>query len=314
MTRFLTRLLDRQVQSEKTVLPKLRGRFEPVTPGFSSPPAVFPSEINIGSGSPRREISPENTGSNVTPEGSFNLVIPLQKENQPNQQTPLEPVTSPGISGKAHQSAGVKEESENPSMILSGYAGSNHDRGRVEKQKKRTKKPFHKRGNDEVPVSDTLNKAANYPESQVSHLKSDNPAEKTEGILPPLPHKTTSLHETPVKVLHESSSEHSPSEFNHFNGKDNTPVISQHKGTDPVFEITEGAFKNPAWIRDGNAGLNRSPVIPKPLVQSDPAIKINIGRIEVRAVMQQISSPQLPKEALKPKISLTDYLDKKDKD
>lgn len=75
----------------------------------------------------------------------------------------------------------------------------------------------------------------------------------------------------------------------------------------------DGVLKTPKWLGDWNAGGNQVKEIKVTHEQSSPTIKVNIGRIEVRAVMQPVHTIPQQTEPPKPKSSLDDYLNKSNK-
>jgi hypothetical protein len=77
-------------------------------------------------------------------------------------------------------------------------------------------------------------------------------------------------------------------------------------GTVP--EGFSGVLKIPSWPGENYMESKHNNETMIATSESGPTIKINIGHIEVRAVMQQTSSPLQPQESLKPKLSLDDYL------
>jgi hypothetical protein len=80
------------------------------------------------------------------------------------------------------------------------------------------------------------------------------------------------------------------------------------KKKDNFSENSKGILHPSAWSAKQNAGLARDTILKETRTPSTPAIKVNIGRIEVRAVMQQAPSPPQPTESPKPRLSLEDYL------
>jgi hypothetical protein len=73
-------------------------------------------------------------------------------------------------------------------------------------------------------------------------------------------------------------------------------------------ENNEGILQPPTWSGSSYKELMGEKFLKKTEVHSSPVIKVHIGRIEVKAVMQQNVTPPQPFEYLKPGLSLDDYL------
>jgi hypothetical protein len=110
-------------------------------------------------------------------------------------------------------------------------------------------------------------------------------------------------------------------EQNNLSGKDKTKKSIQPEKQFTPSEKKVGSNKNE---RNGTMGLklpNRfNQWMNKPVKQSQgngneistsQTIKVNIGRIEVKAIMEQNGTPVSRKPAFKPKLSLDDYLNQR---
>ena len=77
---------------------------------------------------------------------------------------------------------------------------------------------------------------------------------------------------------------------------------------------THGVLRSPQWPGDWKTGRKQINEIEATKVQSDPTIKVNIGRIEVRTLVQPAPSQPRSADVPKPKRSLDDYLNRQNPD
>lgn len=71
---------------------------------------------------------------------------------------------------------------------------------------------------------------------------------------------------------------------------------------------SNGLLGLPPSLTDWKSELNQESFIKDIKTETEPVIKVNIGRIEVRAVTQQTPLPPRPKASPRPKLTLDDYL------
>lgn len=234
---------------------------------------IFASEVVVGGG------------------GDVSSTHPLDKKN-PDLNEKIEFTQPPGTEAS---SAGIEPTSINlvpdkdtiPEKTLASNSPLISDKKVIKESHSQLNKP---KGPDRLSskknIKDIILKQTETPEG---NILSDEPdigdvrfhKEKTSSIQP-----TES--NTPIKRVHISDKEEHSLVPTYYKGN------IRHYGSD-YLEKTIGSMIDGYSEKRGAA-------------TTTPTVKVTIGRIDVRAVMQQTPSPQRRAEPTKPRLSLDDYL------
>jgi hypothetical protein len=294
MTGFLTRLINRHLNPEGNVLPQVRGRFEPgrsialLNHGYQ-PSSGIENDIEFNN---ERPASKEKTGKINERLVQKNNPSSKEKSNVPVQfnKKVIKPMVKEAQDNNADESPKTNKISE---TVLNLRKKSGEIRAEFIS-------PLKKNPGNEVESK---------PIFEQTHLliKNKLSKENEKSILQDMQEPM----EPGNRILKKT--------FKSFV----KPVISDPittfsditiKRIENLHQNSKGVLHPPAWSGKQNAGLIWETMIKETQVQSSPTIKVNIGRIEVRAVMQQAASPLQPTESPKPKLSLSEYLNKRNRD
>lgn len=291
MTGFLTRLIDRHLNPEGNVSPPVRGRFEParslsLSRGEQQTYTGNETDIENNIGHPLAEV--ETSKKSDWPVQSN---VPLVNENVnvhvPSSKTVIKPV----LEENTKNIRGNKNVTERITEPLKEYT---KERGNeIEKTI-----PPGKESREKVVKSEQIKES--------THFSKENPFNKVN--------ETVVVHDPQKQAEREHETIREKYKFfvqPVFLDSEMTFPPNKLKRTDNLQENSKGVLHQPTWSGKQNAGLIRGNVLKETQAQSSPNIKVNIGRIEVRAVMQQAQTPIQTTEIPKPKLSLEDYLKKR---
>lgn len=291
MNSFLARLLDRHLNPANNVLPQVRGRFEPDIPFSMSQPANYPlekSNVNFDSG---KENFIDKNRLIKNPDWYLSQDISLKKEDKPVHL----PVKKPENKSELIKSKDRKNEAGTFKKMISEPIKKPNDDNNKERQNlishKSEFEAKEERSSEYLPLPDK-----NLP-------KGLNIIGEINGHEQPVESKRIKRKNTPELVVKPAQSDPGNSD-----SRKDSKVLGENSTRN------QGALRSPQWLSDWKAGIKKETIIKETQTQSGPTIKVNIGRIEVRAMMQQVPSPSQPKESLKPKLSLDDYLNQRNRD
>ena len=282
MNQFVNHLLSRHLESDKNLKPRVRGRFEPL----SNAPGVFTGIDNeFSANDPARHPVTNNTAQPVSPQQSLHPDFSREQTTVPEQSKLL---------------GNVKEETETQHHMYSPSFRSRFS----PVEDKGTKKRNGTGNNAEGYLSSSIVR----PVSGV--LKENASDEKNMQMQVPEEHFSQSNNESQsASFLAEKG----------FAGRKASSIRSDSAAAEtvkPVLKIynTDGFESNKGGVLES---LQQSPrlrhfdasSVQRPdETTHQPVIKVTIGRIDVRAVVQATPSPVKSTAAAKPKLSLEDYL------
>ena len=272
MSGFLTRLLDRHLHPGNHVAPQIRGRFEPET------------------AHPQFQSPPKPVERSLANEDNFNA----------NLDIPVKPIVE-----RAAKPVGNPEDQP-------GYQDPNNEIPKLNPEGKTSTEPARK------IINEFENKPLAAPSREAEPASTDN--QKQSDIQ--IPEKiileelwadvvfkengqTVSREVTPPSRLNDFIVKPAPSESGPATGRSSPAGLVKDTAM-PV-----GMLKPPRWIDSWKSGGDRNSEIKVSETQTGPAVKINIGRIEVRAIVQQAPPQPKPMDSPKPKRSLDDFLNQR---
>ncbi|MEZ5082212.1 MAG: hypothetical protein R2750_01975 [Bacteroidales bacterium] len=291
MTGFLNNIITRHLDVAENVKPYIPGKFEPnaLITGFSGEIGMVPNRENDLWF--REDILPGVSGSDIS-ENSSQILSDTTK-----------------IKSSAKMDLNPGSEMETNFRVNAKESGSqNHY-----KEKHAGQRPME---------TNAMNRI-----KQNTHVITSNKPEifSSENL------------KNPIKPF--ISSENIPKQNNHLDQNQNKKALSDQtpnsgnlsdvikkptevKPTEKQFLLpnertgqteifSHGQTKVPQWLKDWKNESGQESQKKESLPDSKPAIKVNIGRIEVKAIIQPMQTPPARKISTKPKMSLDEYLKKR---
>jgi hypothetical protein len=281
MSRFLNNLLSRHLEPNNNIKPRVRGRFEPVNYGpgvfsgydneFSATdPALHPvTDDTVQSVSLLQPFHPDFSGEQATIPEQF---LPFGKLNEETEAVYREPspLIRPRFSPIEENRTKQHGETENTANKRFSFADI------------QTYSPVLRENTSDEEVQTRV------PEE---HFSQSNSESQTAGFLAK---KTFARRK--VSFIHLDS------------GADETvkPVLKKYNRDG--FESNNGGVQGSLPQSSPLRQFDSSSVQGLHETSHQPVIRVTIGRIDVRAVVQAASTPVKSTARAKPKLSLEDYL------
>jgi len=281
MKGFLTRLLDRHMIPGNNVSPQVRGRYEPEF-SFRTTPIITDTEQVVSSG----------------------LVTQHRKNAEMDELKKIQPGSVPGIKSPPPSTM----DNEDPMLNRAGSSG-------------RKEKPIGPHGSATRETSTAYHKITGPVETLTNNAKTNVPDGKEKAVRR-REHWVDDAVRTPHTdlVTGEAARQNTPDQLYIEPVTTETkqdislkvePVRYRSEIRDPV-NNQGGQLKPPEWLGAWKGGQKPEGRMNEVKPPEETTIKVNIGRIEVRAVMQPTPIQPLPRTEPKPGLSLEDYLKQRD--
>lgn len=287
MSGFLSNIISRHENSENTVGPRLKGIFEQ---NPSIPPQWIPSpfpdlEDNTPTSGENQSDESERKGPFLKTEKEYNAQLQGKPGFPKNKKNEI-PTENPTSEKKVISFLRKPNPTKQP--IIDSSPKEDASIPEPQKMMERQIKPDQKENSKDKVDSEVPGK--NYFSNPFQISKEGNPRAKPsiEKGLPLKPHLFSPIN--PEKV---------PANF-----KTKKPTSKK------VFEPIRRPHSSPSTQQDIFG--NRNHQINVPAQQSLPSIRIHIGRIDIKAVNQQPNSKRKSPDPIQPRISLNQFLEKKD--
>lgn len=296
MSNFINNLLNRHLDSSNIVVPRLPGRFEYATTSLFP---VYDSElVNQKNEVPDSALEPDS-GKNI-PRMTTRISDKEGKIGKSRYILPQKPVNEPLVV------IGIDETRDNNKL----YRPTNEDKAGIDTNDEKLVRSNIK--TPEISEKKITNK------SKTSHAfkpKKDE-SEKNELSIP----SASSLPETSNIKGNQGKFQKNQFDNLELSSREHPPELysSAIKPKQSKIKYDQNADK----LHNINTDFHNHHIVPveklektieyKTTAESQPTIKVNIGRIEVRAVMEPVPTPPQRKVSLKPKLSLDDYLKQRD--
>jgi hypothetical protein len=255
MSDFLTRLLDRNIHTERNVQPQLRGRFEP-DGSFFEPDAYLG---NLQKDSIGNDFNIKNNNTFLSEESE---VSPIKNNAQPGNKLSQDALINAQIKPVRIKDEGIHDP-ENKQLNIKGQIV-------IPENKENSLNP--------------VNGPDIFPDTRINMNIQDIDLKSTNN-------KNQQIIQKPLV---------------------DDPLLSQEYTVYKIHcDIIQGRFNPPKWTDSSNVPINKNINIKETDNKPESTIKVNIGRIEVKAIIQQNQTLKQINKPTKPKLSLDEYLKKK---
>jgi hypothetical protein len=288
MTGFLKNIISRHLDVAENVKPYIPGKFEPnaIITGLSGEFGMPPNREN----DPRfrEDILPGDLGSDIS-ENSRQILSDTTKIKSSAKKDP-----NPGSEMETNFRVNAKE-SGNQNLYKEKHAGQ---RPMETNEMNRIKQNTHviTSNKPEIFSSENLKSPIKPFVSRQNIANQNNHLDQNQN-------KKALNDQTPnsgnLSDVIKKPTEVKPTE-KHF------LLPNERTGQTEIF--SHGQFEVPQWLKDWKNESGQESQKKESLPDSKPAIKVNIGRIEVRALVQPMQAPPARKISTKPKMSLDEYL------
>lgn len=289
MNGFINNLIHRYTNTDGNVKPRVRGMFEP---------EVYSPRTLSG-----YDLSEHETSKEILPP----LTAPAAGKFKAQSEEGLDTVTEPPTPKKSYANPykGV-EPSEKKDFKRGedkpfGFSPSDDEpKEKLYQSTDPTTKPARRLFDEEFPLKNTQIPVAHHERDNTLNYRKE-PGRKNYLVVSQENYRLDKNQPAFIKHTSDSSEETVKPAF---------VAGSASEGTDAQATRTgfQGLLGKPPGLRNSENVFNQNVK-----AESPPVIKVTIGRIDVRAVSQPISSTIRSKAAPVPKMSLEDYLNQRNK-
>lgn len=299
MSRFLKNILTRHIDITNDVKPYIPGKFEPATAQFIDFPDKYATESRIENNL-ALNINDDLRFSEKSPDGAIDSDFMRNEEGGTFRNAVKKSLNKPEIktvSDEKNRVGAKTSKSENQSKS----------------KEKNTKQKIRKSNSR---ISGEIDRNHESP-LKPGPLFSVN---KNEFVMPMNPEIQDVRGNSRLKhkLYSENENLSSPTKMTDSVPKTNefkadvkpTPQKNEEFGNADKFSFRQSGL--PDWLSDWKNNPGRESNARETVPESKPVIKVNIGRIEVKAIMQPVSVTPKRINTPKPKLSLEDYLKQRD--
>jgi hypothetical protein len=287
MNGFISRLIDRHINPSNKVLPRIQGRFE-----SDASTSAYQEESHLfADGRLNDSLRGENHNENKD--------LTFHHDPLPDQKTKIDMDVRSGSSsstlydnriaqiqdGKEYKKSPSGKMHPNPDSELSDLTV----RGSIPDAPYFALNQMDSKSNSEDLTGTGISISGDHDTIGKAQRKVD----------------LTSIHNSKNKDTTAPSGKINQTEtFSYIDGKDTDT-------NENSIILNRGILRPPEWIGNWAESKSKSEEAKFYKSQNDPVVKVNIGRIEVKAVIQQNTSQIRKAEPQKPRMSLDDYLNNK---
>lgn len=284
MSPFASHLLSRHLEPDKSLKPRVRGRFEPVSPA----PTLFTGDDHRDTpadDSSRQPVA-NQTDQQVSPQGVkwAHPDLPRKQSTAPEPPTPVEQASEETV--PAHNNPF-------PARYSSFAERRTNQYNETEKTPAGPSPVPAMQGAGVAPLSNEKLKETMPEKKGQSQTPEDRFVKDNRADQPAAPFTTSGFADRHMAAAH-------PDFF--------AKTVQPAPKDDTVFSTSNPDSVGEPLRYQPSSRYFHVPEVPHPGETNQPVIKVTIGRIDVRAVVQAASSPARSTAAAKPKLSLDDYL------
>jgi len=304
MSDFINSLLNRHIDIANNVQPSIPAKFEPDITSSLFINVNDPAVLHITDDNTTFQLSNEEHYFTDTPNGYSENNISGKKQDSPSQTPFNESATKMDAEVNINDTNFQRSVAMNPDK----RGLKKKDRKAAEREKKAlTVKSEKENSKHKIPYT-PKHLLSGSQEGSIKPFKFDDQDNKFSNTsLEADQDKQTDEHHSITK---EQSSDFTVKPIEQ--EPDSKKSQQSIDGLGNVDTLSHGLLGIPPRLQESKTEMDQAFFVKDSNSDTEPTIKVSIGRIEVRAVMEPVPTPPLRKVTVKPKLSLDDYLKQRD--
>lgn len=303
MSDFIISLLNRHIDIANNVQPNIPAKFEPDIKSSLFINVNDPAVLHINDDNTTLQLSNKEHYFTDTPTGHSENNISGKKKDSPSQIPLNESAT------KMDAEVNINDTNFQRSAAMNPDKRGLKKKDRKEERAKKTPIVKSEEENSKHKILySPKHLVSGSQEGSIKPFKFDDQDNKFRNTN----HEANQDKQTDE---HHSITKEQSSDFTVKPVEQETDSEKSQQSTDDlgnVDTLSHGLLGIPPRLQESKTEMNQAFFIKDSNSDSEPTIKVSIGRIEVRAVMEPVQTPPLRKVTVKPKLSLDDYLKQRD--